>query len=51
MSEQLDVGSDAPAPARRTQDRWHVGREIPLALIAGFVLQTLGGAWWLSQRL
>ena len=35
---------------RRASDavdrRWHVGKEIPLALIVALFLQTAGGIWW-----
>lgn len=33
---------------RRT-DRWHVGKEINLALILVVIVQTIGFVWWLSQ--
>lgn len=29
-------------------NRWHVGKEIPLALIATIVAQTLAAIWWAS---
>lgn len=28
---------------------WHLGREIPLALIATLALQTLGALWWAAS--
>ena len=34
---------------RRHSDRWHVGREIPIAMIGAMVFQTAGAIWWLSQ--
>lgn len=34
---------------RRARDRWHVGREIPLAMLVMVILQTAGGIWWLAQ--
>lgn len=34
---------------RRTTDRWHVGKEIPIVLIIGLLAQTAGGIWWMSQ--
>lgn len=34
---------------RRLGDRWHVGREIPLAIIGALAFQTVGAIWWLSQ--
>lgn len=44
--------SDDNQPSRRVTDvfdsRWHVGREIPLALIAALLIQTGGGIWWAS---
>lgn len=30
-------------------ERWHVGKEIPLAMIAAVLLQTLFGAVWLAK--
>lgn len=30
----------------RKQERWHVGKEIPLAIIFAITLQTLGGVWF-----
>lgn len=35
MTEALD----------RRQDRWHMGKEVPLALIGAFILQTGGIIW------
>jgi hypothetical protein len=29
--------------------RWHVGREVPIALLIGLGMQTLGGVLWLGQ--
>ncbi len=34
---------------RRVSDRWHVGKEIPLALILAVGLQTVGFTWWMAQ--
>ena len=36
-------------PRRRIADRWHVGKEIPIVLVAAVVLQTAGGIWWMAQ--
>lgn len=33
---------------RRSRDRWHVGREIPIAVLVMLAVQTGGGIWWLS---
>lgn len=30
-------------------DRWHVGKEVPLALLLAVMIQTGGGIWWLAQ--
>ena len=30
----------------RREDRWHVGKEIPVAVILAFFLQTVGAVWW-----
>lgn len=34
---------------RRLQDRWHFGKEIPIALIIAVGMQTVGGIWWMAQ--
>lgn len=39
---------------RRGRDRWHVGREIPIAVLVMLAIQTGGGIWWaagLSSKL
>lgn len=34
-------------PRRSSErDRWHVGKEVPLALIFGMVVQTASAIWW-----
>lgn len=33
-------------PNNRLSDRWHVGKEIPLVLLFGLVIQTGGWIWW-----
>lgn len=38
------------APASPRQDRWHVGKEIPLALIVMLFLQTGGWVWWAATQ-
>jgi len=45
MSVDLDVDTGAG----NEPQRWHVGKEIPVALIFAVFLQTMGGTWWLSQ--
>ena len=34
---------------RRAADRWHVGKEVPIALLIAVLVQTGGGIWWLAQ--
>lgn len=34
---------------RRQVSQWHVGREIPIAVLFMLMLQTGGGVWWLAQ--
>lgn len=29
--------------------RWHVGKEVPIVLIAAVLVQTAGGIWWMAQ--
>lgn len=31
-------------------ERWHVGKEIPLALIFALFLQTAGWVWWAATQ-
>lgn len=31
---------------RPERDRWHVGKEVPLALIFGMLVQTAAAIWW-----
>ena len=31
---------------RRERDGWHVGKEIPLALMFAFIMQTAALIWW-----
>jgi hypothetical protein len=33
----------------RRQESWHVGKEIPLAVLIMLMMQTVGGIWWLAQ--
>lgn len=42
----MSINDDLLTDLRR--DRWHVGKEIPLALIIGMVLQAFGLVWWTS---
>lgn len=34
---------------RRSDDKWHVGKEIPLALMLMMAMQTLGAIWWMAS--
>lgn len=34
---------------REERRRWHVGREVPIALLLGLGVQTFGGILWLGQ--
>lgn len=36
--------------ALRNEARWHVGREIPIALIVALFLQTGGWVWWAATQ-
>ena len=31
---------------RKTNDAWHLGKEIPIALIFAILIQSIGGIWW-----
>lgn len=45
----FDDADEPQKKGRRFEDRWHVGREIPIALILALVMQTGGGVWWASN--
>lgn len=30
----------------RRSEKWHVGKEIPVAVILAFFVQTIGAVWW-----
>lgn len=34
---------------RRAHERWHVGKEVPIAVLFTLIVQTAGGIWWLAQ--
>ena len=34
----------------RREEKWHVGKEIPLALIFILILQTGGWVWWAATQ-
>ena len=37
-------------PNQRAEDKWHVGKEIPLAMLLAIFLQTGGGVWWAATQ-
>src|SRR5437763_1227333 len=41
--------SDAHDENRRSRDGWHVGREIPIAVIALLLVQTASGVWFMAS--
>lgn len=36
--------------AQPREDRWHVGKEIPIALIFALFIQTAGWIWWAATQ-
>jgi hypothetical protein len=42
-NDQHAVARDEP----KRKERWHVGKEIPLAVIFGLLMQTGGLVWWM----
>lgn len=36
-------------PTEPRRERWHVGKEVPLAMLGGLLLQTMFGAVWLAK--
>lgn len=43
---QIDAEEDGVQQKDRRREYWHVGKEIPIALIVVVLLQTGGGVWW-----
>ncbi|MBI3479310.1 MAG: hypothetical protein HY016_02980 [Nitrosomonadales bacterium] len=49
MSHEIDDGYIKPHHRQEVgREHWHVGKEIPLALIVVIMTQTAAGIWWLS---
>lgn len=46
---ELTVNEGWDGSDRRDHPKWHVGREIPIALIFTIVIQTGAGIWFMSQ--
>lgn len=47
-----DFGGEDQLKRRASDDRterWHIGKEIPLAVLLMLFVQTGGGIWWLAQ--
>jgi hypothetical protein len=40
----------ADSAENRRDDRWHVGKEIPIALIAMLLIQSAGAIWWAATQ-
>jgi hypothetical protein len=40
----------ADSTENRRDDRWHVGKEIPIALIAMLMIQSAGAIWWAATQ-
>lgn len=49
IRKKVIVEEEEDLPSRRVTDRWHVGKEIPLALMIAVGIQTAGGIWWIAQ--
>lgn len=50
----MNDNDDSSIQRNRSNERWHVGREIPIAVLIMLAVQTGGGIWWaasLSQKL
>lgn len=45
----MDAGGEWDGADRRKQEKWHVGKEVPIAVLFTLVVQTGGGIWWLAQ--
>jgi hypothetical protein len=40
----------ADSTENRRDDKWHVGKEIPIALIAMLMVQSAGAIWWAATQ-
>jgi hypothetical protein len=40
----------AGSTENRRDDRWHVGKEIPIALIVMLLIQSAGAIWWAATQ-
>ena len=49
MTQPFDIDDDVPEERRRKTDAWHVGKEIPLAVLVVLIFQTVGVVWSISQ--
>lgn len=47
--EHLIDDDDMRDSQRRARDRWHVGKEIPIAVLMMLAIQTSGGVWWAAS--
>lgn len=47
MSDEKDWNGDERRD--RSREKWHVGKEVPIAFLAAVIMQTLGGIWWAAQ--
>jgi hypothetical protein len=47
---QHDNPHDNPHDNQPPADKWHMGKEVPLALILMMSLQTLGAVWWAATQ-
>ena len=43
---QLAAEAEERYERRRVRDHWHIGREIPIAVLFVLLVQTGGGIWW-----
>lgn len=42
-------GDDDTGDSGRKRDRWHVGKEVPLAFVVAFLVQLAGFVWYASS--
>lgn len=47
----MNVGEeeDYRGPERRAPGKWHIGKEIPIAVLFAVLAQTCGGIWWAAS--
>ena len=49
FSEALNARTYENVGERRAVQKWHAGKEVPIATLAAIILQTAGVIWWAAS--